>query len=187
MPSRLRSIWSTSRHKRATSGPTVCPPGIVQLLRIAAGERDALMAACEQTGRSSATIERAAVFFIEQVLLSPDADSYRVLGADRGASDGELRRNMALLLKFVHPDVADAQSLFVRRVTQAWNDLKSPERRAAYDEAHDRPPKSGPRGKKRVRKRRPSVANRRSPLNRPKDQSLVWRALAVVLRAMRLS
>lgn len=164
------------------------PAGTVDLLKIASGDRDAIGAACEQTGRSSAIIERAAAFFIEQVLLSPDADSYRVLGTDRGASGGELRRNMALLLKFMHPDVAEAQSLFARRVTQAWNDLKSPERRAAYDHAHY--PKSEPRGKKPARKHRPPVSGAqrsRSRVRHPKRRSLIGRALALLLRAIRTS
>jgi curved DNA-binding protein CbpA len=80
------------------------------------------------------------MFFIEQVLLCPNSDSYRVLGADSQASSGELRRNMALLIKLLHPD-KDPQgqrSIFANRVNQAWNDLKTPERRATYDEGRGR-------------------------------------------------
>jgi DnaJ-class molecular chaperone len=86
-------------------------------------------------GRPRDVVREAAAFFIEQVLLHPGADSYRVLGARPDAPNGELRRNMALLLKWLHPD-SDRQgqrSVFATRVTRAWNDLKTPERRAAYD------------------------------------------------------
>src|SRR5262249_93276 len=69
--------------------------------------------------------------------LHPYADSYRVLGATSEASYSELRRNMTLLLQWLHPDVdrGDGRSVFAARVTRAWNDLKTPERRAPYDRA----------------------------------------------------
>ena len=80
-------------------------------------------------------VREAAAFFIEQILLYPDADSYRVLGARPGATYGELRRNMALLLRWLHPDLDPhgERTVFAARVTRAWNDLKTEERRAAYD------------------------------------------------------
>ncbi len=112
------------------------PDGVPLLLRIAAGDDEADRTATELTGRSMDTVHRAAAFFIEQILFAPEADSYRVLGADRQASAGELRRNVALLLKWLHPDVdpQSERSVFVGRVTAAWNNLKTPDRRSAYDD-----------------------------------------------------
>ena len=80
-------------------------------------------------------VRDAAGFFIEQVMLFPEADSYRVLGASPTAANFELRRNMALLLRWLHPDIDQKgeRSIFAARVTKAWSDLKTPERRAAYD------------------------------------------------------
>ena len=81
----------------------------------------------------------AAAFYIEQILLAPESDSYRVLGGGPQTSSGDLRRNMALLLKWLHPDMErngsgnSARSMFAGRVTLAWEDLKTAERRAAYD------------------------------------------------------
>ncbi len=111
------------------------PDGVVLLLRIAANEAEAELEAAAVTRRSPETIRRAAAFFIEQILFAADADSYRVLGADAAASAGELRRNAALLFKWLHPDrdAHGARAAFASRVTGAWNDLKTPERRAAYD------------------------------------------------------
>jgi len=117
------------------------PKGITFLLEAAAGEAEALAGAAAVTGRSEATLKNAAGFFIEQVLLSPGADSYRILGADRETSEGELRRHMALLMRWVHPDlVANGaagqsfdRSVYASRVAQAWQRIKSPERRAAYE------------------------------------------------------
>ena len=50
-------------------------------------------------------IREAAGFFVEQILLFPGADSYRVLGASPEATNRELRRNMSLLLRWLHPDL----------------------------------------------------------------------------------
>src|SRR5579864_8941785 len=120
------------------------PRGVPVLLRIAAGEEAAEREAADVTVRSRDVVRRAAAFFIEQILFAPEADSYRVLGADCGAGAGELRRNAGLLLKWLHPDRDrnDPRAVFASRVTGAWNDLKTPERRAAYDAQH---PKSDAR------------------------------------------
>jgi curved DNA-binding protein CbpA len=42
-----------------------------------------------------------------------------------------------LLLSWLHPDKnpSGARAVFAARVTGAWNDLRSPDRRAAYDAA----------------------------------------------------
>jgi hypothetical protein len=113
------------------------PDGVLTLLRIAAGEDEAERMAVELTGRSRDTVRRAAPFFIEQILFAPNADSYRVLGTNPQASAAELRRNLALLLRWLHPDLdpRGERSIFIGRVTAAWNNLKTPERRAAYDSA----------------------------------------------------
>lgn len=111
------------------------PDGVQTLLRIAAGQTDAERTAAVLMDRSPDVLREAATFFIEQILFAPNADSYRVLGANPQTSAGELRQNVALLLRWLHPDVDPhgERSVFVGRVTAAWNDLKTPERRAAYD------------------------------------------------------
>jgi hypothetical protein len=112
------------------------PDDVETVLRIAAGDEAAEAAAAAAVGRPRELVRKASAFFIEQILLCPDADSYRVLGADEAATAAELRRNMALLLKWLHPDMDrhGVRSLFAGRVTQAWETLKTPERRAAYDQ-----------------------------------------------------
>jgi hypothetical protein len=124
MPSRVRVVRSQP-----------LPAGVHELLCIAAGEDDLQSAAMAWTGRSSEVLQKAAGFFIEQVLLCPNADSYRVLGASSKATNAELRRNMALLMRWLHPDIdhEGRRSMFASKVTLAWNDLKTPERRASYD------------------------------------------------------
>ncbi len=112
------------------------PDGVSILLRIAAGDDEAAGAGSLLTDRSRDIVRQAATFFVEQILFAPNADSYRVLGVAPEAPAGELRRNVALLLRWLHPDVdpEGVRSIFIGRVTSAWNDLKTPERRAAYDD-----------------------------------------------------
>jgi hypothetical protein len=117
------------------------PRGMTLLLEVAAGEATALASAHSMTSRSEATLQKAAGFFIEQVLLSRQGDNYRVLGSSSSASAAELRRHMALLLKWLHPDLFQGsgddqgfnRSAYVNLVTNAWEALKTAGRRASYD------------------------------------------------------
>jgi hypothetical protein len=174
-----------SRVRVARSEPL--PAGVETVLSVAAGDEAAQIAATASTGRSRDFIEKAAGFFIEQILLCPDADSYRVLGAASDATNAELRRNMALLMRWVHPDMdpAGQRSIFASRVTGAWNDLKTDARRAAYQQGRGALP-----AKKRRRKssraagaRRFSVSTHRHAHPRPslsyaESQGLLRRVVA---------
>jgi len=111
------------------------PEGVSLLLRIAADDHDAVDAISKRTQCPPGKLRKAAAFYIEQILLEPNADSYRVLGARRDATMPELRRNLAYLCRWLHSEMCEdlGRSMFVLRVTRAWNDLKTADRRAAYD------------------------------------------------------
>jgi len=172
-----------SRVRRQKSLPL--PAGMMVLLRIAAGDESALSEAANAVDRSPALLRNAAAFFIEQILLCPDADSYRVLGAYPDATASELRRNMALLLKWLHPDAnrQSDRSIFAGRVTQAWENVKTPERRAAYDTA-SRVKDTAPRLQRRpdARRRFRRYASRRhSGLWEIERRGLLRRALSLLI------
>ena len=143
--------------RRASLSPL--PKGVTFLLEVAAGEVESLREASALTGRPQATLIKAAGFFIEQVLLNQGADHYRVLGGSRETSDANLRRHMALIMRWLHPDIVSSgappnccfdRRLYAERVTGAWEAIKTKERRAAYD-ASFRAGMSGPiRGSKPV-------------------------------------
>lgn len=164
----LELLHMPSRVRYARTQPL--PAGLLQLLQVAAGDDAAADASARSLERSKPLVREASQFFIEQILLAPDADSYRVLGSPSSATTAELRRNMALLLRSLHPDVEHAErSIFAQRITGAWDQLKTPERRASYDREHRRADQCPPRKLRRMRlKRRPH----RTPLRQ---------ALAVVL------
>ena len=126
VPSRVRGVRAAP-----------LPQHVETVLRIAAGEESVETEAALITGVSRELVRKASAFFIEQILLHPEADSYRVLGADSHAAPAELRRNMALLLRWLHPDIArnGERSIFATRVTKAWEEVKTPVRRAEHDAA----------------------------------------------------
>lgn len=119
------------------------PLGVTDLLRVAIGDERSLASLSRALGRSPSELRQAAGFFIEQAMLTSPQDSYRVLGTRADATHAELRQNMALLMRWLHPDVlqgdaddgAAVRAVFANRVSQAWEDLKSPERRQTYDKS----------------------------------------------------
>jgi hypothetical protein len=172
VPSRVRSLRTEP-----------LPGGVLSVLRIAAGEEDAEVAAAEALDRPRELVREACAFFVEQILLAPDADSYRVLGADREAAAADLRRNMALLLKWLHPDLNDTglRSVLAHRVTEAWETLKTAERRAEYDRARpDATPRASRRRRRRAKPawRSPRPLSLRAAWPPPSSRGLMQRALA---------
>ena len=131
----LFRVPTQARLLRASS----LPDGVSLLLKVAVREDDALAEAEALTARQAEDLIDASGFFIEQVLLHPDADSYRALGVDPESSTGELRTHMALLMRWLHPDVAlspdvdPSRAQLANRVLRAWDDVKTPERRKALD------------------------------------------------------
>jgi hypothetical protein len=111
------------------------PPDVEILLRIASGDAEAIETVAASTERPASMIRQAAEFYIEQVLLDPASDHYRVLGAGPDAPLRTLRRHMALLLTWLHPDrnPSGERAVFVARITEAWDTLRNTDKRKSYD------------------------------------------------------
>lgn len=131
------------------------PQGVATVLSVAIGDEEALSGAERHSGADRQTLREAAGFFIEQALLDYHADSYRVLGTNRDTSHEELRRNMALLMRWLHPDLQSLRQagfdreVFATRVARAWEDLKTEERRQAYDRRNPGAASAPPRARSR--------------------------------------
>lgn len=116
------------------------PDDMLSLIRVAAGNGEAIAAASVAQEVWPHIVQEAAAFYIKEILFHSRADHYRVLGAAGHASRQELRTHMRALLGWLHPDHNDdvLQSVFFGRVASAWQALASAEDRAAYDMLLDR-------------------------------------------------
>lgn len=125
-----------SRFPELLHGRGKLPRDMVNLLHAAAGnigDRKNI----SPLNRPSASVQEAAVFFIEHVLLSHNADHYRVLGLPRTASRDAIKEHHRLLMRLFHPDRHqfdnERQLAIATRVNQAYSVLRSPETRKIYD------------------------------------------------------
>ncbi len=128
------ALYRAPRSRRPTAEERL-PEGILKLLRIVAGEEQASIQSQEACGESREDIREAAAFYIQQVMFAPDSDSYRVLGVDADAGDEQIKEHYRWLTRWLHPDRNRDpwEAVFADRVNQAWQDLRTPERRLRYD------------------------------------------------------
>jgi hypothetical protein len=156
------------------------PDGILLPMRVAANDAGALDEAAAMVRLPRGEIRAASVLYLQNVVLA-GTDHYRVLGCQRGAPQERLREHFGWLMKWLHPDriQREGEAAFAQRVLAAWDALKTPERRAAYD-------RSLPATAVAVRTasgRRPKVFRpaRRVPWVRPAwrgDDARLWPGLA---------
>jgi curved DNA-binding protein len=76
-------------------------------------------------------------------------DYYRILGVDKGATEGDIKRAYRKLARELHPDVTGDDGRATERfkqVTEAYEILSDPQRRRSYDMfgTRDAPPPAGP-------------------------------------------
>ncbi len=111
------------------------PEGIGELIELAAGVPARIAEASSASGEPPHHVREAARFYIREVLLFPDADAYRVLGVPETASATQIRLHYRRLQHWLHPDRRgnDWESAFAIRINQAWGELRTQGRRAAYD------------------------------------------------------
>lgn len=117
------------------------PQGILQLLRIVGGDEQALAEAHAASKASEREVREASVFFVQQVLFAPGADSYRMLGVDPDADDERIKEHYRWLVRWLHPDrnPDEWEAVYADRVNRAWQDLRTRERRAKYDDRRREP------------------------------------------------
>lgn len=111
------------------------PDDIDVLIRVAGGCAETRTRLAAQLDKPERLLVKAAQFYLEQVLFYSETDSYRVLGLTADAPQAAVREHGRWLMKWLHPDNehSEWEAAFAGRVTTAWNDLKTPARRTAYD------------------------------------------------------
>ena len=156
------------------------PDDVLSLIQVAAGDELAVTQAVAATGARRERVREAAVLYLQHVVFAPNADHYRLLGAHPDAPHATLREHVGWLMKWLHPDRAENEweSVFTQRVLGAWNELKTPQKRAQYDSTLPAAVAApvAPSGKRRALVRTP----RGLPLipRRPRRSPKAWFALA---------
>lgn len=132
----LAFFRSPARHPELRDATIPLPADILPLLKIANGIPVSGLGLPAAAGE--ADLQAAARFFIEQSLLAPGADYYRLHGLPPGAGEEAIKEHHRLLMRLLHPDRATAdrdwQFAAATRVNQAYAVLKDPERRRRYDQ-----------------------------------------------------
>ena len=112
------------------------PEGITELLGIAAATSPApVAAAAKRFGESEPRVREAAQFYVREILLYPQADAYRVLGAHVDTPQDVIKTHHRLLQRWLHPDRLQhaGDAVFAARVNVAWQRLRNASQRAQYD------------------------------------------------------
>ncbi len=111
------------------------PGAVLSLIRIAAGDREAIGTAVARTAETAQIVADAAVLYIQQVLFHENADSYRLLGVRADASDETIKEHYRWLTRWLHPDRHPErwEVVYSERVNRAWKTLGSEQRRSEYD------------------------------------------------------
>ncbi|MBW8367936.1 MAG: hypothetical protein K0M70_08770 [Arenimonas sp.] len=102
------------------------PDDVIELLRLAAGDAAQAAQSAEASGESPQRVVEAAVFFVQQVMFTAQADAHRVLGVNPDAPAARIREHFHWLIRWLHPDRNDDDwdSVYSDRVTRAWQALR---------------------------------------------------------------
>jgi hypothetical protein len=155
------------------------PAGVLTLIKLAADVPEAREEARRETSLPADQLRRAAVLYLQQVVLHAGATPRRVLGGNEDAGLEQLRENRRWLLMWLHPDRnADRwESAFFNRVQRAWLDLSQAGERTA--------PRQLPAPRMRRRRRRSAhVPWVRIPLKPEKRRNAVARGPMAALLSL---
>jgi hypothetical protein len=111
------------------------PDGVLDVIRIAAGDEQAIAAAKASTALDQADLGTAAGLLLRNLFFFDGADSYRTLGVRPDADPAQIKKHYRWLVRWLHPDrnPESMHGVFVDRINCAWNSIRTPERRSRYD------------------------------------------------------
>lgn len=120
------------KYSTALREPAVLFASIRVILQLAAGKLG--------HEEHSASLQRAAVFFIRLAVIFPGADHYTLLGVTRASDAATIKEHYRLMMRLVHPDFAAGPgstwpSDAATRINLAYEILRSPEKRAEYEKS----------------------------------------------------
>lgn len=167
------------------------PRDVNFLYQVLARESEAEKLAVARSNKSIERIRQAAEFYVCQVVFCPSATPYRILGVERGESRQAMRQNMALLLRWLHPDhdfgVENRQELF-DRVVRAWEAARAQPHLRGQSLVRPRPRGTSPppRGSSKVVRAPRGFATSARRLGVPRRARWLWTRPALGLTLIAL-
>ncbi len=129
------ALWHAPSERFALRGKPL-PVGVRDVLELASGVApQEVSSVAARFGELESTVLDAVRFYVREVLFFTEADAYRVLGVSHDADATVIKSHARLLLHWLHPDRQQAaeDAVFASRVNNAWNQLRRPAARHAYD------------------------------------------------------
>ncbi|WP_155953090.1 hypothetical protein [Pseudoxanthomonas suwonensis] len=130
------------------------PDDMGRLLALVGGEPGRLERAAREVDADPDTLLQAARFYVQEILLFPEADDHRVLGLAPGADAATLKSHYRALQSWLHPDRGEAgraEAIYASRVNAAWSRLRAGRPVAASGEAEPQVPKPATKTRRWVR------------------------------------
>lgn len=87
------------------------PAGVLTVIRVAAGCGTTLKMAAARTGLDHAALQQIASLYLLVALFGDEGDAHRTLGLGAGADAARVHDHRNWLLKWLHPDRNQSQSL----------------------------------------------------------------------------
>jgi hypothetical protein len=163
------------------------PRDVLTVIKIAAGCQETLAAATAATGKRPEALTEASVLYLQQILFAREAGAYRILGVSSDAPQELIGQHMRWLMKWLHPDRApnEWESAFAERVAGAWDQVKTPAKRANYDrqQGPEPAPRRSSSRRQRPTYRRPWIPRRTERSKKISPRQLVLPALAALVLA----
>lgn len=107
-----------------------------------------IQATAEALGTEPAALREAFLFLLRQVLMTAQADHYRVLGLSRGCGPEAIKQHHGLLVRMFHPDRLgegdERGGVLTARINAAYQTLRDPQARQGYDSGLPPLPPGGP-------------------------------------------
>lgn len=128
------ALWRSPTMRQALRQRPL-PGDVGEVIELAAGAPGPLAAAAARTGERPEQLLEAVRFYLREVLLFSGADAYRVLGVSSQAGAAQIKAHHRALQHWLHPDRQGSnwEAVYATRINAAWSELRSTQRRIAYD------------------------------------------------------
>ncbi len=102
------------------------PDGVLLLIRIAAGDKEAMRSAQVRSSAPADALSSCAIEYLREVLFADGADSHRLLGVRENSGLELTKEHYRWLIHWLHPDrdASGGSQALAQRVNRAWRQVR---------------------------------------------------------------